>query len=119
MVSLTPCRSEKIQFSRSYFFLSSSIISAHISLFYNMLSTRVLYHPMNEADIDLQYLCLHLIYLCFHFNNCRLLKMFDITKREFAELTLDGSCKTRENSHFLKNGKTVISVKIQNFSNLR
>ena len=25
-------------------------------------------------------------------------------------------CKTRENSNFLKNGKTVISVKIQNFS---
>ena len=57
-----------------------------------MLSARVLYHPMNEADIyDLRYLCLHLIYLCFHFNNCRLLKMSDVTKREFVELTLDGS----------------------------
>ena len=52
----------------------------------------MLYHPVNEADIDdLQHLCLHLIYLCFYFNNCKLLKMFDITKREFAELTLDGS----------------------------
>ena len=28
-------------------------------------------------------------------------------------------CKTRENSNFLKNGKTVISVKIQNFSRSR
>ena len=57
-----------------------------------MLLARVLYHSVNEADIDdLWYLCLHLIYLCFHFNNCRLLKMFDITKREFAELVLDGS----------------------------
>ena len=27
-----------------------------------------------------------------------------------------GECKTRENSNFLKNGKMVISVKIQNFS---
>ena len=27
-----------------------------------------------------------------------------------------GSCKTQENSNFLKNGKMVISVKIQNFS---
>ena len=26
-----------------------------------------------------------------------------------------GVCKTRENSNFRKNGKTVISVKIQNF----
>ena len=25
-------------------------------------------------------------------------------------------CKTRENSNFLKNGKTVISIKIRNFS---
>ena len=45
---------------------------------------------MNEVDIDdLRYLCLHLIYLCFHFNNCRLLKMSDITKREFDELSLN------------------------------
>ena len=28
-------------------------------------------------------------------------------------------CKTRENSNFLKNGKIVISVKIQNFSRSR
>ena len=28
-------------------------------------------------------------------------------------------CKTRENSNFLKNGKMVISVKIQNFSRSR
>ena len=27
-----------------------------------------------------------------------------------------GECKTRENSNFLKKGKMVISVKIQNFS---
>ena len=27
-----------------------------------------------------------------------------------------GECKTRENSNFLKNGKMVISVKIQKFS---
>ena len=27
-----------------------------------------------------------------------------------------GECKTQENSNFLKNGKIVISVKIQNFS---
>ena len=27
-----------------------------------------------------------------------------------------GECKTRENSNFLKNGKMVILVKIQNFS---
>ena len=52
----------------------------------------MLYHSVNEAEIDdLRYLCLHLIYLCFHFNNCRLLKMSDIIKREFAELVLDGS----------------------------
>ena len=30
-----------------------------------------------------------------------------------------GVCKTRENSKFLKKGKTVISVKIQNFSRSR
>ena len=30
-----------------------------------------------------------------------------------------GECKTRENSNFLKNGKMVISVKIQNFSRSR
>ena len=27
-----------------------------------------------------------------------------------------GECKTRENSNFLKNGKIIISVKIQTFS---
>ena len=53
----------------------------------------MLYHPVNEADIDdLRYLCLHLIFLFFFFSyNCRLLKMSHITKREFAELVLDGS----------------------------
>ena len=30
-----------------------------------------------------------------------------------------GECKTRENFNFLKNGKMVISVKIQNFSRSR
>ena len=30
-----------------------------------------------------------------------------------------GECKTQENSNFLKNGKIVISVKIQNFSRSR
>ena len=30
-----------------------------------------------------------------------------------------GECKTRENFNFLKNGKIVISVKIQNFSRSR
>ena len=30
-----------------------------------------------------------------------------------------GECKTRENSNFLKNGKIIISVKIQNFSRSR
>ena len=30
-----------------------------------------------------------------------------------------GECKTRENSNFLKKGKIVISVKIQNFSKSR
>ena len=30
-----------------------------------------------------------------------------------------GECKTRENSNFLKRGKMVISVKIQNFSRSR
>ena len=30
-----------------------------------------------------------------------------------------GECKTRENSNFLKKGKIVISVKIQNFSRSR
>ena len=30
-----------------------------------------------------------------------------------------GECKTRENSNFLKNDKTVISVKTQNFSRSR
>ena len=29
------------------------------------------------------------------------------------------SCKTRENSNFLKNGKMVISIEIQNFSRSR
>ena len=48
------------------------------------------YHPVNEVDIDdLRYLYLHLIYLCFHFNNFRLLKISDITKREFVELAMD------------------------------
>ena len=31
-------------------------------------------------------------------------------------MTIFLKCKTRENSNFLKNGKMVISVKIQNFS---
>ena len=30
-----------------------------------------------------------------------------------------GECKTRENYNFLKNGKIVISIKIQNFSRSR
>ena len=30
-----------------------------------------------------------------------------------------GECETQENSNFLKNGKIVISVKIQNFSRSR
>ena len=30
-----------------------------------------------------------------------------------------GECKTQENSNFLKKGKTVISIKIQNFSRSR
>ena len=30
-----------------------------------------------------------------------------------------GKCKTQENSNFLKNGKIVISVKIENFSRSR
>ena len=30
-----------------------------------------------------------------------------------------GECKTQENSNFLKNGQTVILVKIQNFSRSR
>ena len=34
-----------------------------------------------------------------------------------AEILLRGEeCKTRENFNFMKNGKTVISIKIQNFS---
>ena len=83
-------RFEEIQFSRRYLFLSSSNIFVTFSLFYNTLSARVLYYSVNEADIDdLRYLCLHLIHL--RFNNCRLLKMCDITKREFVELALDGS----------------------------
>ena len=83
-------RYEEIQFSRRYLFLSSSNMFVTFSLFYNTLSAQVLYYSMNKADIDdLRYLCLHSIYL--HFNNCRLLKMCDITKREFFELALDGS----------------------------
>ena len=35
--------------------------------------------------------------------------------KPFIEIS-DECCKTRENSNFLKNGKTVISVKIRNFS---
>ena len=31
----------------------------------------------------------------------------------------EGECKTRENSNFLKKGKTVISVKTRNFSRSR
>ena len=31
----------------------------------------------------------------------------------------EGECKTRENSNFLKKGKTVILVKIRNFSRSR
>ena len=81
---------EEIQYSRPHLFLSSFDISVNFSLFYNTLSARVLYHSVNKTDIDdLRYLCLHLIYLCFHFNNYRLWKMSDITKREFAKLTLD------------------------------
>ena len=30
-------------------------------------------------------------------------------------MAFDLKCKTRENSNFLKNGKTVISIKIRNF----
>ena len=30
-----------------------------------------------------------------------------------------GECKTRENSNFMKKGKTVISVKIRNFARSR
>ena len=33
--------------------------------------------------------------------------------------TFNITCKTRENSNFLKNGKMVISVKIRNFSKYR
>ena len=35
------------------------------------------------------------------------------------EILLRGECKTRENSNFLKKGKIVISIKIQNFSRSR
>ena len=36
-----------------------------------------------------------------------------------SERFVNSKCKTRENSNFLKNGKMVISVKIQNFSRSR
>ena len=39
---------------------------------------------------------------------------FDATKIRLATFQLE--CKTRENSNFLKKGKMIISVKIQNFS---
>ena len=41
--------------------------------------------------------------------------------REFWDeiLLRRGECKTRENSNFLKKGKMVISVKIQNFTRSR
>ena len=36
-----------------------------------------------------------------------------------TKFLLRGECKTRENSNFLKKGKILISVKIQNFSRSR
>ena len=43
----------------------------------------------------------------------------DCTEFRDDILLKGGECKTRENSNFLKNGKMVISVKIQNFSRSR
>ena len=43
----------------------------------------------------------------------------DCTEFRDEILFKEGECKTRENSNFLKNGKIVISVKIQNFSRSR
>ena len=40
----------------------------------------------------------------------------DCTEFQDEILLRGGECKTRENSNFLKNGKMVILVKIQNFS---
>ena len=40
-------------------------------------------------------------------------------ERAISATTIFKMCKTRENSNFLKKGKTVISVKIQNFSRSR
>ena len=40
----------------------------------------------------------------------------DEAKEEGVEKVAESNCKTGENSNFLKNGKMVISVKIQNFS---
>ena len=43
----------------------------------------------------------------------------DCTEFRDEILLREEECKTRENSNFLKNGKMVISVKIQNFSRYR
>ena len=47
---------------------------------------------------------------------CELLRLSKI--RDEIPLRRE-ECKTRENSNFLKKGKTVISIKIQNFSRSR
>ena len=48
-----------------------------------------------------------------HVNGCNCVEFRD-------EILLRGEeCKTRENFNFLKNGKMVISVRIQNFSRSR
>ena len=41
---------------------------------------------------------------------------YDYTKFQDEILLREEECKTRENSNFLKKGKTVILVKIRNFS---
>ena len=40
----------------------------------------------------------------------------DCTEFQAEILLREEECKTRENFNFMKNGKTVISIKIQNFS---
>ena len=55
----------------------------------------------------------------WHSARCICIFFYDGTKFLDEILLRRGECKTRENSNFLKKGKMLISVKIQNFSRSR
>ena len=56
----------------------------------------------------------------WHSARCICMRFVVIVQNFGTKLFLKrGECKTRENSNFLKKGKIIISVKIQNFSRSR